>query len=168
MPRALSPQSSLQCAVGAELDVLNALKRRGAGELAKLLSYEQHEKLVNLLFNELQKEPLDGFKKVSLAQVAAAGGGVFARLAGLTRGGLPLGPAGQLPLDVHLDAVVALPSVMWILMPKPKQSAPEKKCPKQQPPKEQYKQEEESRQEEARQKGFFKFKKRARFPCPIS
>lgn len=121
------PQSSLQCSVTTELDVLNALKRWGAaGELAKLMSYEQHEKLVNLLFNELQKEPLDGFRKISLSQVAAADREIFTRLAELTRGGLPVGPAGQLPLDVQLDAVLALPSVMWILMPKPKVSTPEK------------------------------------------
>ena len=36
-----------------DLDVFNALKRRGAAyELANLMSYEKHELLINLLFSE--------------------------------------------------------------------------------------------------------------------
>ena len=42
------------------------------------------------------------------------------KLAEKTRAGLPLGPLGELPLDVHMDVVLGLPSVMWLLMPKPK------------------------------------------------
>ena len=37
-----------------------------------------------------------------------------------TRAGLPLGPLGELSSDLHLDDVLALPSVMWLLMPKGK------------------------------------------------
>lgn len=64
---------SLTCDISSELEVLNALKRRGAAyELAKLMSFEIHEKIVNHMFLELQKEPLEGFKKVTLSQIAAA------------------------------------------------------------------------------------------------
>lgn len=121
------PESSLSCEVSSELDVLNALKRRGAAyEISKLMSYEEHEKIINLLFFELQKEPLEGFKKVSISQVAAADREIHTRLAELTRAGLPLGPRGELPLDVHINTVLAMPSIMWLLMPKPKSSGSDK------------------------------------------
>ena len=111
----------LRCEVGTELEVLNALKRRGiAYELAKLLSYECHDQLINLLFNELQRDPIDGFARPSIGQLAAADREIHLRLAELTRSGLPIGPKGELPLDKHLEKVLELPSVMWLLMPKPK------------------------------------------------
>lgn len=88
-------ESQLKRDVTSELDVMNALKRRGATfELAKLMSYEEHEKIINLLFFELQKEPLEGFKKVSLGQIAAGDREIHSRLAEFTRAGLPrTGPA---------------------------------------------------------------------------
>ena len=111
----------LKCEVGTELEVLNALKRRGmAYELAKLMSYECHEQLINLLFNEFQRDPIDGFVRPSMGQLASADREVHIRLAELTRAGLPLGPRGELPLDKHIDKVLGLPSVMWLLMPKPR------------------------------------------------
>ena len=45
---------------------------------------------------------------------------VHLRLAERTRAGLPMGPAGELPLDKHVEDVLRLPSVMWLLMPKQK------------------------------------------------
>ena len=37
--------------------------------------------MINLFFNEMQREPLEGFQKVSLEQVAAADREVHVRLA---------------------------------------------------------------------------------------
>ena len=37
--------------------------------------------------------------------------------------GLPLGPSGELPLDVHVEAVLEMPAIMWLLMQKPKTNA---------------------------------------------
>ena len=123
-------ESSLQCNIGSELDVLNALRRRGAAyELAKLMSYEVHDTIINLLFNELQKEPLEGFKATTLAQLAAADREMHLRLAERTRSGLPLGPTGGLPLDVHVPEVLKMPSVMWLLMPTPRSAVSEKPSP---------------------------------------
>ena len=90
------------------------------------MSYEKHESLINLLFAELQRDPPDGFKKPTMSQLASADREVHVKLAEKTRAGLPLGPGGELPLDQHLDAVLALPSVMWLLMPKLKTAASEK------------------------------------------
>ena len=61
-----------------------------------------------------------------LGQLSAADREVHLRLAERTRAGLPLGPGGELPLDKHVEKVIKLPSVMFLLMPKPKSAAPEK------------------------------------------
>ena len=113
-------EASLKCDVGSELEVLNALKRRGvAYELAHLMSFETHEEIINLLYGKLQREPLEGFRKPTLSQLSAADREIHLKLAELTRAGLPLGPSGELPLD-------KLPSVMWLLMPRPKSASSEK------------------------------------------
>ena len=120
----------LKCDVGSELEVLNALRRRGvAYELSKLMSYEVHESIINLLFNELQREALDGFRQPTLGQLAAADREIHLRLSEKTRAGPPLGPGGELPLDKYVPEAVASPSVMWLLMPKPKTAAAERPAP---------------------------------------
>eukprot|EP00435_Cladocopium_sp_Y103_P008138 s3431_g2.t1 len=120
-------ESSLKCDVGTELEVLNALKRRGvAYEISKLMSYEVHERIIQLLFGELQREPLEGFKRPTLSQLSAADREVHLRLAELTRSGLPLGPGGELPLDKHVEKVLEMPSVMWLLMQKPRAAVAER------------------------------------------
>lgn len=137
-------EASLKCDISTELEVLNALKRRGmAYELAKLMSYEVHDRIINLLFNELQRDPIEGFGRSTMGQLAAADREVHLKLAELTRAGLPLGPNGELPLDKHVDDVLRLPSVMWLLMPRPKgnsdrtpsKAAPAAPAPKHQPDK---------------------------------
>ena len=119
--------SHLKCEVSSELEVLNALKRRGvAYELAKLMSFETHETIINLLYGELQREPQDGFRKPSLSQLSAADREIHLKLAELTRAGLPLGPSGELPLDQHVKDVLKMPSVMWLLMPRPRNAVADK------------------------------------------
>lgn len=123
-------ETSVRCDVSSELDVMNALRRRGiAYELANLMSYEVHEEIISLFFTELQREPIEGFKKATLSQLSAADREVHLRLAEKTRSGLPLGPAGELPLDKHVTDVLKLPSVMWLLMPKQKAVGADKPHP---------------------------------------
>ena len=118
---------TLKCDVGTDLEVLNALKRRGvAYEIARVMSFEVHELIVNLLFQELQRDPPDGFRRVTMSQVASADREIHLKLAELTRAGLPAGPLGELPLDIHVDKVLSLPSLMWLLMPKPRNAGSDK------------------------------------------
>lgn len=50
-------EANMKCDVSTELDVFNALRRRGiAYELANLMSFETHETIINLLFTELQRD----------------------------------------------------------------------------------------------------------------
>lgn len=119
--------SNLKCDVYSELDVFNALKRRGiAYELANVMSFEVHDTIINLLFAELQRDALDGFKKVTMSQLSQADREIHVKLAEATRAGLPLGPAGQLPLDLHVKDILLTPSVMWLLMPKQKSASVDK------------------------------------------
>jgi len=114
-------ESNLKCDVATELEVFNALKRKGAAyELANLMSFEVHENIINLLFCELQRDATIQFKKVSSSQIAQADGEIHVKLAEATRAGLSFGPKGELPLDLHVGNVLALSSVMWLLMPKQK------------------------------------------------
>ena len=120
-------ESSLRCDISTELEVMIAMKRRGiAYEIANLMSFEKHELIVNLLFAELQRDVLEGYKKLSISQLAAADREIHLRLAEKTRAGLPLGPMGELPLDQHVAKIIELPSVMWLLMQRPKGVAAEK------------------------------------------
>ena len=86
-------ESGLRCDISTELEVMNAMKRQGiAYEIANLMSFEKHELIVNLLFTELQRDVLEGYKKLSISQLAAADREIHLRLAEKTRAGLPLGP----------------------------------------------------------------------------
>ena len=119
--KAVSKEPDIQAILTTELDVHNALRRRGAAyEIAQAMSFEVHETLLNFYFYELKKDPLEGFAQVSLAQVAAADRELHVRLAELTRGGLHPGPNGQLPLDDHVRALLQGPEIKWMLMPLPK------------------------------------------------
>ena len=121
------PESLLRCEIGTDLEVLNALKRRSiAFELAKLMSFEKHEAIVNLLFSELQREPLEGFRRPTMGQLAAADREIHVKLSEKTRSGLPMGPQGELPLDQCVQQVLEMPAVMWLLMPKPKAASAKK------------------------------------------
>ena len=83
-----------------------ALRRRGvAYEVAQAMSFEVHEAIVNYLFFELKKEPMEGFSQVTLQQVAAADRELHVRLAEATRAGFRVGPAGELPLDLHVKEI---------------------------------------------------------------
>jgi hypothetical protein len=90
------------------------------------MSFEKHEAIVNLLFSELQREPLEGFRRPTMGQLAAADREIHVKLSEKTRSGLPMGPQGELPLDQYVQQVLEMPAVMWLLMPKPKAAAAEK------------------------------------------
>ena len=61
-------ESGLRCDISTELEVMNAMKRQGiAYEIANLMSFEKHELIVNLLFAELQRDVLEGYKKLSIS-----------------------------------------------------------------------------------------------------
>lgn len=133
--KAVDKGVDMRVAVSTDLEVHNALRRRGvAYDVGQAMSFTKHEELINLFFNEMQREPLDGFQRVSLEQVAAADREVHVRLAEKTRSGLTKSVDGGLPLDQPLEEVMQSSEVRWLLMPMPKRvqskpaEAPKKKA----------------------------------------
>ena len=123
--KAVEKGLDVRAAVSTDLEVHNALRRRGvAHDVAQAMSFEKHETLINLFSNEMQREPLDGFQRVSMDQVAAADREVHVRLAERTRSGLVKDAQGGLPLDLPLDDVLRSSEVRWLLMPMPKRAQP--------------------------------------------
>jgi len=121
--RATSKEPTMSAVLTTELDVHHALRRRGvAYEVAQAMSFEVHERIINYFFFELKKEPMEGFAQVTLQQVAAADRELHVRLAEATRGGFRNGPAGELPLDLHVQNILDGPELKWLLMPLPKRS----------------------------------------------
>ena len=121
--KAAYKEPSIVANLSTELDVHNALRRRGiAYEVAQAMSFETHEKIINFFFYELKKEPMEGFAPVSLQQLAAADRELHIRLAEMTRAGFKPGPAGELPLDLPTNQVLEGPELRWMLMPVPKRS----------------------------------------------
>ena len=118
MLKAVASPDALRTKVDTELEVFQALRRRGiAYELGGYMSFSAHETLVCFLIRELQKEPLPGFSRVNLTQVQAADRECHVQLARLTRAGFSTPGPGKLPLDDHLATVLQMASIRWILMP---------------------------------------------------
>ena len=119
--KAAPQEPAITANLATELDVHNALRRRGvAYEVAQAMSFEVHERVINFLFFELKKEPMEGFAAVSLQQLAAADRELHVRLAERTRAGLVPGPNGELPLDLSTIEILEGPELRWMLMPLPK------------------------------------------------
>ena len=121
--KAVHREPAIAANLTTELDVHNALRRRGvAYEIAQAMSFEVHERLLNFSFYELKKEPMEGFSAVSLQQLAAADRELHIRLAEMTRSGFQPGPAGELPLDIPTGTIIEGPELRWMLMPLPKRN----------------------------------------------
>ncbi|CAJ1357297.1 unnamed protein product, partial [Effrenium voratum] len=120
----VSQEPALKAELATELDLQNALRRRGiAYEAAAAMSFVSHEKLIARLFEELQRPAQDGFSKVTMTQLCLADREFHEKLADKTRAGLAPGPLGELPLDQFVDDVLRLPSFQWVLMQRPAQKA---------------------------------------------
>mmetsp|Transcript_56011 Transcript_56011/g.91199 ORF Transcript_56011/g.91199 Transcript_56011/m.91199 type:complete len:408 (+) Transcript_56011:59-1282(+) len=121
--KAVHREPAIAANLTTELDVHNALRRRGvAYEIAQAMSFEVHERLLNFFFYELKKEPMEGFSAVSLQQLAAADRELHIRLAEMTRSGFQPGPAGELPLDIPTGTIIEGPELRWMPMPLPKKT----------------------------------------------
>jgi hypothetical protein len=95
-----------------------ALQRRGlAMDMARVMRFATHEKIVAFLFEELAREALPGYSSISLEQVRRADKEIFNRLAELTRGGLIQTHGDDLPLDRHVEGVISEPRIAVLLLP---------------------------------------------------
>jgi hypothetical protein len=95
-----------------------ALQRRGVAlEIARLMSFKVHEKLINFFFEELARDSLPGYAQVTLEQVRRADKEVFMRLAEKTRGGIVQAAGDERPLDCFVDGIISEPRICALLFP---------------------------------------------------
>jgi hypothetical protein len=115
-----SRSQSVLADTSTDLKIRYALQRRGvAAQMAHLMSFKHHEKIVALLFREMARDPPAGFAPVSPVQAAQADREIWTQLARACRGSLGPDAMGNPPLDAHVDAIVVNTTVLFLLMPRP-------------------------------------------------
>ena len=89
--REVAGGSDLKAATATDLDIQNALRRRGVCyAISELMSFEMHETIILWLFEAYQRDPPDGFQKVTLTQVAACDREIHLLLSEACRDGFSL------------------------------------------------------------------------------
>ena len=104
--------------VRTDLKLKNAFTRRGLSyEVAFVMKYTSHEKLINKLFLEYERDPPPGYARVSLVQLANADKKAFYLLQQLTLGDLGNDSAGTWKCDRLMDQVLVDPAFLTLLLP---------------------------------------------------
>ena len=113
----------IQADTSSDLRLKSALQRRGiALQVAGLMKYKTHMIWVDKMFREYMRDPLFGYERVSLEQLARADAELFAELSELSKGCLNSTALGGLALDHLLPVAMADPRVSSLLVPLPGRS----------------------------------------------
>lgn len=88
-------------------------------EIADVMSLTQHEKLVEKLFAEYQREPPPGWSQVTLRQVAEADRRCWKMIAEKSAGDLGRDATGAPIVDKLMDEVLVDPAFLALLLPLP-------------------------------------------------
>ena len=103
-----------------DLRLRQAYTRRGlALEVADVMSFTAHEKLIDKMFQEYQREPPMGYVGVTLSQVAAADRKAWKLMSEDLQGDLGRDGTGRRLADTAVDRVVGNPAFLTILLPLP-------------------------------------------------
>ncbi|CAE7464902.1 unnamed protein product, partial [Symbiodinium microadriaticum] len=114
-----SKQHAAPCDTSSEMMVRYCLVRRGlALEQANVMSYENHDLLVEKLFQYRLQEPPPDFARVSMQQMQAADRKFFMLLAEVTRSGIKASAAGR-PCDKAFQSCLTSSEFLTILQHKP-------------------------------------------------
>ena len=109
----------------SEIQVRYGLVRRGlALEQANILSFENHDKWVELLMEYRMAEPPPGYQRVSMKQLEQADKKLFTLLAEATRAGIKATSKGR-PCDLSFDRCFDATEVRHLLQPRITQVAPQ-------------------------------------------
>ncbi|CAL1136231.1 unnamed protein product [Cladocopium goreaui] len=103
-----------------DLRMRQAYMRRGlAMEVADIMTYTSHEKLVDRMFQEYQREPPMGYAQVTLKQLAEADRRAWKLMAEDLQGDLGRDTNGERLADLAVDKVLVHPAFTTLLMPLP-------------------------------------------------
>ena len=103
-----------------DLRLRQAYIRRGlALEVADVMTFTVHEKLVDKLFQEYQREPPAGYNQVTLGQLTAADRRAWKMMSEEIQGDLGRNGLGRRLADVALEKVIAEPAFITLLLPLP-------------------------------------------------
>ena len=109
----------------SEIQVRYCLVRRGlALEQANILSFENHDKWVELLMEYRMAEPPPGYQRVSMKQLEQADKKLFTLLAEATRAGIKATSKGR-PCDLSFDRCFDATEVRHLLQPRITQVSPQ-------------------------------------------
>ena len=104
--------------LSSDLLMERALLRRGyALHMADLMSFAVHQSIVNKYLDDLLREPLEGFSRVSWNQVQKADSLLWARLSDLSQGSLSRPSSGERPLDPLVQKLLHDPAIAFALIP---------------------------------------------------
>jgi hypothetical protein len=110
--------------LNSDLRIKNALQRRGiALDMANLVTFEMHEKLVKKLMQVYQDEPPRGYRSVDMDQLRRADEICFQLMIEATRSGVKPRADGTLPLDAALLEALHSHRFAWTLAPLPSSGA---------------------------------------------
>lgn len=103
-----------------DLRMRQAYTRRGlAMEVADVMTFTYHEKLVEKLFAEYQRDPPPGYSAVTLRQVVEADRRAWKMIAEKSSGDLGRDATGSPIVDKLMDEVLVDPAFLTLLLPLP-------------------------------------------------
>ena len=112
--------TDLRTDTSTDFKVMQCLHRRGvACDLAGLMRFEDHDLLVQLFMEELQRTPLTGCSHVTLEQLQQADKEIWKLLSKETTTGLEAESDGTLPAARAMKQAINHPTVRFMLMPIP-------------------------------------------------
>jgi hypothetical protein len=122
--RATKSIKSEKADTSSDLKVRQCLQRRSlAYDQLDLFSYETLEGWHTYLFHLMSRDPLEGYKQISLEQVLQADKQAFIAMSDLCRAGLGRDATGERRAEAALKIIRADPMVMTLLNPLPRSSS---------------------------------------------
>jgi hypothetical protein len=110
----------LRADLTSDLRIKNTLQRRGAAmDMANLLTFETHERLVRKYMEVMLDDAPRGYARIDLDQVRRADEVLFNLMVDRTREGIRAGGDGVMPLDKVLPDAMQDPKFFWALNPLP-------------------------------------------------
>ena len=88
-------------------------------QMARLASYQKHQKIVKMLMKEYRRVQPENFHPVSIDQIHTADKEIFLLMSELTESGLDTAEPGSYPLDAVIEKVVEDPRIKALLNPFP-------------------------------------------------